>query len=169
MPHSFWGQRHLGYNLGWVRPLLAFKSSTTDWDWRGPFRPQIDQIEAAELIWEIWIGFDYYRARTLNRFKSIWSVGRNQPEWSCCSFGDLIWPWQGNDFLATYNVQKCRKIRGLGCVNQACTRARVTQPSQHIFLHICMYWLSFSKLDRNKITNNTIVGCVNKNCAKFTS
>ena len=35
------------------------------------------------------------------------------------------------------HVQKCRKIRGLGCVNKACTRARVTQPSPHIFLHIC--------------------------------
>ena len=34
-------------------------------------------------------------------------------------------------------IQKCRKIRGLGCVNQACTRARFTQPSPHILLHIC--------------------------------
>ena len=35
-------------------------------------------------------------------------------------------------------VQKCRKICGLGCVN--CERARswVTQPSPHIFLHICV-------------------------------
>ena len=37
-----------------------------------------------------------------------------------------------------YTVQKCRKIRGLGCVNQAPTRMRVTQPSPHIFLHICI-------------------------------
>ena len=37
-------------------------------------------------------------------------------------------------------MQKCRKIRGLGCVNQACTRARVMQPSPHIFLHICRSW-----------------------------
>ena len=37
----------------------------------------------------------------------------------------------------TRQLQKCRKIRGLGCVNQACTSARVTQPSPHIFLHIC--------------------------------
>ena len=29
-------------------------------------------------------------------------------------------------------------MRGLGCVNQACTRARITQPSPHIFLHICI-------------------------------
>ena len=34
-------------------------------------------------------------------------------------------------------VQICRKISGLCCVNQARTRARVTQPSPHIFLHIC--------------------------------
>ena len=36
-------------------------------------------------------------------------------------------------------IQKFRKIRvrGQGCVNQARTRARVTQPSPHIFLHIC--------------------------------
>ena len=55
-------------------------------------------------------------------------------------------------YLSTYNtksatnlgkrVQKCRKIpswkiRGLGCVNQARTRARGTQPSLHIFPHIC--------------------------------
>ena len=32
-------------------------------------------------------------------------------------------------------VQKCRKIRGLGCVNHA----RVTQPSPCICLHICTY------------------------------
>ena len=38
------------------------------------------------------------------------------------------------------SIQKCRKIRGLGCVNQACTRARVTQPSPPIFLHICTVW-----------------------------
>ena len=36
-----------------------------------------------------------------------------------------------------FRIQKCRKICGIGCVNQACTRARVTQPSPHIFLHIC--------------------------------
>ena len=40
-------------------------------------------------------------------------------------------------------VQKCRKIRVLGCVSQACTRARVAQPSPHIFLHICS--LSFKR------------------------
>ena len=37
------------------------------------------------------------------------------------------------------SVQMCRKIRGLGCVNQARTRVRVTQPSPYIFLHICIY------------------------------
>ena len=42
-----------------------------------------------------------------------------------------------NYHLKKKNIQKCRKIRGLGCVNQACTRARVKQPSPHIFLHIC--------------------------------
>ena len=33
---------------------------------------------------------------------------------------------------------------GLGYVNQACTRARVTQPCPHIFLHIYIYnaWIS---------------------------
>ena len=36
------------------------------------------------------------------------------------------------------HIQKCRKICGLGCVNQACTRVRVTQPSPHIFPHICI-------------------------------
>ena len=36
----------------------------------------------------------------------------------------------------------CRKIRGLGCVNQTSTRARVTQPRSHIFLHICCSRLS---------------------------
>ena len=42
------------------------------------------------------------------------------------------------DFVGSgSNVQKCRKICGLGCVNQARTRARVTQPSPRIFLHIC--------------------------------
>ena len=39
--------------------------------------------------------------------------------------------------LIKSSVQKCRKIRGLGCVNQASNRARVTQPSPCIFLHIC--------------------------------
>ena len=34
-------------------------------------------------------------------------------------------------------VQKCRKICGLGWVNRARARVRVTQPSPHIFLHIC--------------------------------
>ena len=37
----------------------------------------------------------------------------------------------------TICLQKCRKIRGLGCVNQARIRARVTQPSPRIYLHIC--------------------------------
>ena len=35
-------------------------------------------------------------------------------------------------------VKKCRKICGLGCVNRAHARTRVTQPSPHIFLHICI-------------------------------
>ena len=34
-------------------------------------------------------------------------------------------------------IHKCRKIHGLCCVNPACTRARDTQPSPCIFLHIC--------------------------------
>ena len=46
------------------------------------------------------------------------------------------------------SVQKCRKIHGLGCLNRACARARVTQPSPHIFLHIC------SDMDR---TNSILV------------
>ena len=32
-------------------------------------------------------------------------------------------------------------------MNQACTRARVTQPSPHIFLHICILYFS-TKLDK---------------------
>ena len=36
------------------------------------------------------------------------------------------------------SVQKCRKIYGLGCENRAHARARVTQPSPHIFLHVCI-------------------------------
>ena len=46
--------------------------------------------------------------------------------------------------LSRIAVQIRRKIRGLGCVNQARTRARVTQPSPHIFLRICtclLRWL----------------------------
>ena len=35
-------------------------------------------------------------------------------------------------------VQKCRKMCGLGRVNCARTKARVTQPSPHIILHIGM-------------------------------
>ena len=34
-------------------------------------------------------------------------------------------------------LQTCRKICGLGCVNRARVRARVTQPRTSIFLHIC--------------------------------
>ena len=48
------------------------------------------------------------------------------------------WVYCGTTIIAL-KVQKCKKIRGLGCVNQACTGARVTQPSSHIFLHICTY------------------------------
>ena len=45
-------------------------------------------------------------------------------------------------------IQKGRKICGLGCVNQACTRARVTQPGPHIFLYICSFciWLAFGNM-----------------------
>ena len=46
------------------------------------------------------------------------------------------WVYCGTTIIAL-KVQKCKKIRGLGCVNQACTGARVTQPSPDIFLHIC--------------------------------
>ena len=34
-----------------------------------------------------------------------------------------------------FSVQKCRNA---GCVNKSRTRARVRQPSPHIFLHICI-------------------------------
>ena len=30
---------------------------------------------------------------------------------------------------SSFGLQKCKKIRGLGCVNQACSRTRVAQPS----------------------------------------
>ena len=43
------------------------------------------------------------------------------------------------------HVQKCRKIQGLGCVNRAYARARVTQPSPRIFLHICTGRIVLSK------------------------
>ena len=33
-------------------------------------------------------------------------------------------------------VQKCRKIHGLDCENRAHGRARVTQPSPHIFMYV---------------------------------
>ena len=36
-------------------------------------------------------------------------------------------------------IQICRTIRGLGYVNQASTRARATQLSLRIFLHICRF------------------------------
>ena len=36
-------------------------------------------------------------------------------------------------------IQKCRKIRGLGCVNHSRARARDTKPSPHILLHICTH------------------------------
>ena len=46
-------------------------------------------------------------------------------------------------------IQICRKIHWLGCVNQARTRARVTQPSPHIFLRICTYpYLSIKYHDK---------------------
>ena len=38
-----------------------------------------------------------------------------------------------------HQVQKGRKICGLGCVNHARTRARVTQRRPHIFLLICIF------------------------------
>ena len=41
-------------------------------------------------------------------------------------------------FISFGIVHKCNEIHGLGCVNQAGTRVRVTQPSPHIFLHICI-------------------------------
>ena len=39
--------------------------------------------------------------------------------------------------FSAVQIQKCRKICGLGCVNRARIRARVTQPSPCISLHIC--------------------------------
>ena len=35
-------------------------------------------------------------------------------------------------------LQICRKIRGLGCVTRTLVCMRFTQPSPHIFLHICI-------------------------------
>ena len=52
--------------------------------------------------------------------------------------------------MADY-VQKCRKIRQLGCVNQACTRSRVTQPSPHVFLHICTKIYLMIELNKSRI------------------
>ena len=52
----------------------------------------------------------------------------------------------GSGMQGTRRLQKCWKVRGLGCVNQACTRARVTQPSPYIFLPICILglWYGFN-------------------------
>ena len=43
-------------------------------------------------------------------------------------------------------IQKCRKKCGLGCVNRARAKARVTQPTPHIFLHICttLWWATYN-------------------------
>ena len=52
------------------------------------------------------------------------------------------------------------KIRGLGCVNRACARARFTQPSPHIFLHICIIGLgsSYYLLDLCGLAGVLLVG-----------
>ena len=48
--------------------------------------------------------------------------------------------------MLTKHVQKCMNIYGLGCMNQARTRAWVMQPSPHIFLHICNIWIDHVNL-----------------------
>ena len=45
-------------------------------------------------------------------------------------------------------VQKCRNIRGLGCVNQARAKAQVTQPIPRILLHFCTSVTEY--LDRSR-------------------
>ena len=37
--------------------------------------------------------------------------------------------------ISPHSLQKCKKIRGIGCVNRVRARARITQPSPSIFLH----------------------------------
>ena len=45
--------------------------------------------------------------------------------------------YDGVSALPARYVQKRRKVCGLGCVNRMRASARVTQPSPHIFLHVC--------------------------------
>ena len=62
-----------------------------------------------------------------------------------------------------HNIQKWRKICGLGCVNHACTMARVTQPGPHIFLHICRWNRSSAvrgKSDRQAGSGADIPRCI---------
>ena len=67
------------------------------------------------------------------------TVGASSPVFKRCALGGASIIRRPEDFVfLTHYLQKCRKIRGLGCMNQGCTRARVTQPSPHIFLHICI-------------------------------
>ena len=49
----------------------------------------------------------------------------------------LVWTWYKMIQVYKYAGKYPWKIRGLGCVNRVRARARVTQPSPRIFLHIC--------------------------------
>ena len=69
---------------------------------------------------------------------------------------DRRWHPKSERMICRY-VKKCRKIHRLGCVNQGRTRARVTQPSPRIFLHICRYQLIHLKPDERMISDSALV------------
>ena len=55
-----------------------------------------------------------------------------------------------NDAILEHNNNtEIQEIRGLGCVTKARTRARVTQLSPHIFLHICSSFPLSSRLSHS--------------------
>ena len=49
-----------------------------------------------------------------------------------------------------------QEIRGLGCVNHMCARVRVTQPSPHIIVLICVWDSLLCCPFRHRETRNTL-------------
>ena len=62
-------------------------------------------------------------------------------EWTVDNIGIGSKSIFGTSWATTLMV--CAEMQENTCVNQACTRARVTQPSPNIFLHICT-WFSWN-------------------------